>query len=115
VFVYPIESKSEAGNQLMSLIQQVGTPNEIQRDGVPEMGGNSRFNEICRDYKIRLSFTEPYSPWKNKCENTIGVLTKKIKARRARRRIPKYVWDFHMVWEAQIYSRTVHKGHCTPL
>jgi len=79
------------------------------------MGGNSKFNKICRDNKIRSSFTEPYSPWQNKCENIIGVLTKKIKARCARRRIPKCVWDFHIVWEAQIYSRTVYKGHCTPL
>ena len=25
------------------------------------------------------------------------------------------MWDFHIVWEAQIYSRTVHKDHSTPL
>jgi len=41
----------------------------------------------------------------------IGVLSRKVKARRARKRIPKCVWDFHIVWEAQI----VHEGHCTPL
>jgi len=40
---------------------------------------------------------------------------KKIRERRARRRIPNCVWDFHMIWEAQIYTRTVHKGHSTPL
>jgi len=42
-------------------------------------------------------------------------LSKKIKARRARRKIPKRIWDFHIVWEGQIYSRTVHRGHTTPL
>jgi len=25
------------------------------------------------------------------------------------------VWDIHIIWEAQIYTRTVHKGHCIPL
>jgi len=45
----------------------------------------------------------------------IGVLSRKVKARRARRRIPKCVWDFHIIWEAQIYSRTVHNNHTTPL
>jgi len=25
------------------------------------------------------------------------------------------VWDFHIIWEAQIYSRTVHNNHTTPL
>jgi len=78
------------------------------------MGGNSNFNKVCREYRIRSTFTEPHSLWQNKCENTIGVLTKKIRAVRTRRRIPKCVWDFHIIWEAQIYSRTVHKGHCTP-
>jgi len=43
------------------------------------------------------------------------VLTKKVRARRARMRIPKCVWDFHKIWEVQIYTRTVHKGNSTPL
>ena len=25
------------------------------------------------------------------------------------------MWNFHIVWEAQIYSRTVHRNHNTPL
>jgi len=45
----------------------------------------------------------------------IGVLIKKVRAKRARRRFPKCVWDFHITWEAQIYTRTVHKGNSTPL
>jgi len=67
VFVYPMKSKSEAGNQLLDLIQQVGVPNELHRDGAPEMGGDTKFNRICREYKIRSTFTEPYSPWQNRC------------------------------------------------
>jgi len=97
VFAYPMKSKFEAGNQLMNLIQQVGTPNELHSDGAPEMGGNSKFNRICREYKIRSTFTEPHSPWQNRCENMIWVLSRKVKARRARKRIPKCVWDFHIV------------------
>ena len=115
VFAYPMKSKSQASDKLLSFIQQVGIPNELHRDGAPEMGGNSKFNKICQEHRIRSSYTEPHSPWQNRCENVIGVLSKKLKARRARRRIPKCVWDYHIVWEAQIYTRTVHKDHCTPL
>jgi len=79
------------------------------------MGGNSKFSKSCREYRLRSSFTEPYSPWQNRCENIIGVLSKKVRARRTRRRIPRCVWDFRIVWEAQIYSRAIHKGHSTPL
>jgi len=96
-----MKSKSEAGQQLINLIQQVGVPNELHRDEAPEMGGSSEFNKVCREYRIRSTFIETHSPWQNKCENMIGVLRKKVRARRARRRIPKCVWDFHMTWEAQ--------------
>jgi len=88
VFVYPMRSKAQAGDKLLTLIQQVGISNELHRDGAPEMSGNSKFNQICQEYRIKSIYTEPHSPWQNKCENTIGVLSKKVKARRARRRIP---------------------------
>ena len=115
VFAYPMRSKAQAGDKLLSLIQQVGIPNELHRDGAPEMGGNSKFNKICQEHRIRSSYTEPHSPWQNKCENIIGVISKKLKARRARRRIPKCIWDYHIVWEAQVYTRTVHKNNHTSL
>ena len=114
MFAYPMRSKSQAGDKLLSLIQQVGIPNEIHRDGAPEMRGTSKFNQVCQEYRIKSTYTEPQSPWQNKCENVIGVLSKKLKARRARR-IPMCVWDYHIVWEAQIYTRTVHENHNTPL
>jgi len=97
VLAYPMRGKAEAGTQLLNLIQQVGIPNEIHRDGAPEMGGNSKFGKICQEYRIKSTFIEPYSPWQNRCENMIGVLSRKVKSRRARRRIPKCVWDFHIV------------------
>jgi len=115
IFAYSMRSKAQAGDKLLSLIQQVGIPNELHRDGAPEMGGTSKFNRICQEYRIKSTYTEPHSPWQNRCENVIGVLSKKLKARRARRRIPKCVWDYHIVWEAQIYTRTVHKNNHTPL
>jgi len=33
VFAYPMKRKSEAGQQLINLFQQVGVPYEIHRDG----------------------------------------------------------------------------------
>jgi len=91
VFAYPMQSTAQAGAQLLTFIQQVGVPNEIHRGGAPEMSGNSQFNRICQEHRIRSTYTEPHSPWQNKCKNMIGVLSKKLKARRARRRIPKCV------------------------
>ena len=78
-------------------------------------GHDTEFMKVCRANKVVSSFTEPHSPWQNKCENMIGVIMKKAKARRVRRRIPNKVWDYQLVWECQIYSRTCHNGQNTGL
>ena len=58
----------------------------------PEMmGDNTEFMKICRNNKIKSSWTEPHSPWQNKCENIIGVIMKKAKGQQVRRRIPKKI------------------------
>ena len=62
VFIYPMKGKSEVGAQLIKFIQQVGIPNEMHRDGAPQMKGSSQFMKICQEYRIRSTFTEPNSP-----------------------------------------------------
>ncbi|GFH56846.1 hypothetical protein CTEN210_13322 [Chaetoceros tenuissimus] len=110
------ESKSDCGDSLQELCSQVGVPRELHRDNAPEMSGSeTSFMKLCRSNKIISSYTEPHSPWQNKCENIIGVIMKKAKARRVRRRIPNKVWDYQIVWECQIYSRTCHNGKDTGL
>ena len=116
IFAYPIKSKEDAGEALQELCSQVGVPRELHRDNAPEMNGEETdFMKTCRSNKIISTFTEPHSPWQNKCENMIGVIMKKAKARRVRRRIPNKVWDYQIVWECQVYSRTCHNGRDTGL
>ena len=116
IFAYPLKSKGDCGDSLQELCSQVGVPRELHRDNAPEMcGENTDFMKTCRSNKIISSFTEPHSPWQNRCENIIGVIMKKAKARRVRRRIPNKVWDYQIVWECQIYSRTCHNGKDTGL
>ena len=44
VQIYPMESKSEAGDKLRLLIEDIGAPNEIMTDGSQEqVGKNSEF------------------------------------------------------------------------
>ena len=116
IFAYPLKSKSDAGTALQDFCSQVGVPQELHRDNAPEMSGNdTEFMKVCRSNKVVSTFTEPHSPWQNKCELMIGVIMKKAKARRVRRRIPNKVWDYQLVWECQIYSRTCHNGQNTGL
>lgn len=116
IFAYPMKTKSDAGESLQELCSQVGVPRVLHRDNAPEMSGeDTSFMHTCRSNKIISTFTEPHSPWQNKCENIIGVIMKKAKARRVRRRIPNQVWDYQIVWECQIYTRTCHNGKDTGL
>ena len=116
IVAYPMKSKSMAGLQLQRNCRDVGVPNELHCDNAPEMVGHeTEFQSICRHNRIKTSTTEPHSPWQNRCENIIGVITKKAKGRRVRRRVPSALWDFDLVWECEIYSRTVTKHGRTGL
>ena len=57
---------------------------------------------------MEVQTTEPYSPWE-KSEIVIKIIKGKSKRRRVQRNITKRVWDFGMVWEAEIYYRTPGK------
>ena len=50
--------------------------------------------------------TEPYYRQQNKAESVIKIISGKAKIRRVQRNITKRVWDFGMVWEAEIYYCT---------
>ena len=115
-YVHPMRSKSEAGEALQRVAMDVGVPNTIINDGAPEETGlNTKFMEIVKRFHIDSRTTEPYSPWQSRAEKTIGIIKGKAKRRRIRRNIPKRVWDFGIVWEAEIYCRTAGKDGRTAL
>ena len=110
VILYPMDSKAKAGQKLTELSHDVGIPNELYMDNAPEqVGKNSEMMKEIRRMKIRHHTTEPYSPWQNAAENIIGIIKSKHHQRMIRRNVPFDLWDYGMVWEAQIYSRTANK------
>ena len=116
VVIYPMRSKSLAGSKLTEFAQQIGIPNDLTMDGAKEQTGyNSSMMKEIRRLKIKWHTTEPYSPWQNKAENTIGIIKSKYHNRMVRRKVPKAFWDFGVIWEAEIYSRTAGKDGRTPI
>ena len=103
-------SKSEAGTTLYRINRGVGVANKIFMENAPEQTGyNTEMQILARLARMEVRTTEPYSPWKNKAESVIKIINGKPKRRRVQRNIPKRVWEFGMVWEAEIYSRTAGK------
>ena len=64
---------------------------------------------------MEVRTTEPYPPRENKAVSVKNIIQGKSKRRRVQRNIPKRVWDFDIVWEAEIYFRTAGKDGCPAL
>ena len=55
------------------------------------------------------------TPHGKKAESVIKIIKGKSNRRIFQRNIPKKVWDFGVVWEAEIYYRTAGKNECPAL
>ena len=104
----PMERKSEAGDALGTLCEEVGVPNTLIFDNSQEQcGAKTKFMNIVRKQDIRWKATEPYSPWQNRAEDAIRELKKRMRLRRIRNQVPHCVWDYLLQYECDIINRTV--------
>ena len=107
IHVHPMATKSMAGSALQAFADDVGIPNELVVDGAGEqVGPKSEFMKTVNFLRCRLKRTEPYSPWQNNAETAIRELKKRWKNRMSTKKIPKRLWDFGLVYESEIMSRT---------
>jgi hypothetical protein len=105
--IIPMKSKSEAGNSLQEFIEDIGIPNEIIADGAAELTGPAtEFMKNIRHYHIHLRHTEPHTPRQNFAERMIGEVKRKWKQRMVTRSVPNRLWDYGLVYESEIMSRT---------
>jgi hypothetical protein len=72
-----MRKKSEAGSALLELIQDIGISSVIHTDGAKELT-QGKWKNICDDFGIKQTITEPYSPWQNCAELNIREAKKKI-------------------------------------
>ncbi|GFH62123.1 hypothetical protein CTEN210_18599 [Chaetoceros tenuissimus] len=110
-YVHPMQSKADAHEGLAAFGQDVGIPMEMISDNSKEQTAyGSDFMKILRKWRTSSRSIEPYSPWQNLAENVIGILKSKWKRRMVQRNVPAKVWDFGLLWEAEIYTRTAKPG-----
>jgi len=104
---YPMSSKSQAGDALHHFITDVGIPDTIIVDNAQEqIGQNSDFGKVCRQYKIKQRQTEPYMPRQNRAELGIRELKKKWRLKMRQQGVPKRLWNYGLVWALEIMNRT---------
>jgi hypothetical protein len=74
VFVYPAESRGQAGPSLQAFMQRYGTPKTIIHDNAQEFVGGT-FAQICTEKSIQQIPAPPYDHNKNPTEKYMDILT----------------------------------------
>jgi hypothetical protein len=112
VKIYPMKAKSEVSDSLSKFLHKVGIPNAIHSDDAPELM-HGRFKQICKEYGINTTYTEPYSPWQNRAEGGIRELKSHIYRKMTSKAVPQRLWDFCAKWTCEIRNKTA--GNITVL
>jgi len=104
-------SKKDVGQTLTDFTDDVGIPDNLIHDGATEMTGrNTKFQrEVCR-IKIMTKVTESGRHNQNhRAEGDINELKKRWRRRMSQANVPKRLWNFGLVYEAEI-MRLIPRG-----
>jgi len=72
---YPMKTKGEAPNTLISFMQDIGIPSDLHSDNANELT-QGRMRELLKEFWIKPSQSEPHSPWQVRAELAIREVKK---------------------------------------
>jgi hypothetical protein len=102
-----MEKKSLAGAALRQFIRDYGVPEQLTFDGSAEqVKPKTEFMKQIRDHHIDYHIIEPYRPQQNRAETVIREVKKRWFRQMTRRKVPKRLWDYGIVWACEIMSLT---------
>ena len=103
---YPLKHKREAHTTLLPLIQLAGIPEGMHSDRAPELI-HGKFRSLLQRYRIRITTTEPNSPWQNRAEGEGVKPIKKLGFWLMQRfQAPLRLWDYAFELAASILTLT---------
>jgi hypothetical protein len=109
VKAYPMEKKSMAGNALRQFIRDYGAPEQLTSDGAAEQTGpKTEFMTNVRKFGIEHHLSEPNRPQQNRAESVIREVKKRWFRQMTKRKVPKRLWDYGIVWVCEIMSMTAN-------
>ncbi len=105
--IYPLTTKEHAGDALREFSSDVGIPDTLIADLAGEQtGDNTELLKQIRRLDIRLHHTEKGRKNQNhKAEREIEILMSRWKRRMLDKAVPSRLWDYGLVYEAEILSR----------
>ena len=109
VKAYPMETKAMAGSALRQFVRDYGVPERLTSDGAAEQTGpKTEFMKIVRKYDIDHHLSEPYRPNQNRAESVIREVKRRWFKHMVKRRVPKRLWDYGIVWVCETMSLTAN-------
>jgi hypothetical protein len=90
---FPMKRKAEAPDTLMAFMQDVGIPSALHSDDAKELT-EGKMSQIMKEFWIKPSNSEPYSPWQVRAELAIRELKKAVRITMGKTKAPKRLWDY---------------------
>lgn len=100
-----MQLKSQTHETLSSFIHEIGIPSSLHSDNAKELM-QGRFKDLCKEYHILCSYTEPHSPWQNRAVNAIRELKRHVRRKMAANKVPHRLWDFCVKWSSDVCNKT---------
>jgi hypothetical protein len=106
--ITPMECESQASEALVEFIQHVGIPHHLHTD-VAKTQTLGEWKRIVKQYHIKTSETEPYSPWQNRAESGIRELKQHTGLIMQHHQSPTALWGYACLYVARIRNMTVNQ------
>ena len=105
--IYPMDSKSKAGDALRVFCEEFGVPQNLTFDGSKEQTGkNTPFMKEIRKHFIDYHIAEEDRHNQSPAEGVIREIRKKWYRTMIRRRVPQELWDYGISWCSETSSLT---------
>jgi hypothetical protein len=90
---WPMVFKANSYESLRHFVQDVGIMEQLVTDGDPTMAYEA-WKDTIREYRIKQTTTEPYSPWQNRAELDVRAVKHGIQRFTKKTRSPRRLWCF---------------------
>ena len=113
---WPMVSKADSYESLWHFVQDVGIMEQLVTDGDPTMAYKA-WKDMIREYRIKQTTTEPYSPWQNCAEFDVRAVKRGIRRFTKKTRSPKRLWCLFGIHICALRRFTAHdsvnlRGRC---
>jgi hypothetical protein len=104
---YPMKTKSEAPNTLISFMQDIGIPSDLHSSNASELT-QGKMKELLKEFWIKPSQNEPHSPWQVTAELAIREVKKAVRDTMQRTRAPLRLWDYCTIYQCELRNLIAH-------